>query len=96
MTKDECIDLLGEIMDFAEENKIISYYELKTYAYQNDKHDWLECLHDRDCQASASLFLTSYKAKIKAKYTKQKAIALIEMSHARTEYHHRNPEHIEL
>ena len=37
-------ETLGEIMDFCESNNVTSYYELKAYAFDHDKDDWISVL----------------------------------------------------
>lgn len=57
MKKEYVVSL--EIMDYIFNNKGISYLDLETYAYTNDKHDWLWLLSKKKHRAHFSCLLKS-------------------------------------
>ena len=51
--------ILLEIMRFCKANNMDSYYELKAYAYDHDKDDWLEIMNNRRSRTPLRYYLKS-------------------------------------
>lgn len=51
--------ILLEIMRFCKANNMDSYYELKAYAYDHDKDDWLEIMNNRRSRTPLRHYLRS-------------------------------------
>ncbi len=62
------IDALNEIIRFVEPQKGYSYYDLKRYAYENNKEEWIAALRNKNTRACIALYLRSKRRKDKIPY----------------------------
>lgn len=87
MDSNERTKFIKEIIDFCNENSIISYYELEEYAYKNSKDDWIITLRNKGCRMVIVEYLKSKKRSEKRKYNIPRYEAMRNSIHAATEYH---------
>ena len=52
-------ETLREIMNFCESNNVTSYYELKAYAFDHDKDDWISVLNNKKSRTPLRYYLQS-------------------------------------
>lgn len=48
-----------EIINFCESNNVTSYYELKAYAFDHDKDDWISVLNNKKSRTPLRYYLQS-------------------------------------
>lgn len=52
-------ETLREIINFCESNNVTSYYELKAYAFDHDKDDWISVLNNKKSRTLLRYYLQS-------------------------------------
>ena len=52
-------EILREIIDFVRDKKGYSYYDLKRYAYENDKIEWISVLRNKNSRCFIAGYLRS-------------------------------------
>ena len=77
---------LREILDYAEGQKGLSYYDLETYAYDSDKEGWIAALKDRDSRQFVALFLQSKRRKDKVPYVHPQHVSMAAAVEAKCAY----------
>lgn len=81
-------EALKEIIDFISRPGI-SYYDLKQYAYDNDKDDWIKCLKSKKRRGFISMFIRSRRRKDGVKYQNGYAESVIRAGEAQVKYKER-------
>ena len=61
-------EVLEEMVNYVLPQKGISYYDLKNYAYENDKQDWIAVLNDRKSRHFLSVLLRSKRREDRVPY----------------------------
>jgi hypothetical protein len=62
------IDAFNEIIRFVEPQKGYSYYDLKRYADENNKEEWIAALRNKNTRTTVALYLRSKRRKDKTPY----------------------------
>ena len=68
MTEDKGSSVLREITEFCEKNRIFSYYDLETYAFSNEKEDWIEQMRKKSSRGFLVAYIHGLKRSVKGKY----------------------------
>lgn len=84
----------GEIERICQSENIISYFDLLSYSYNNDKHTWIEVLKDTVFHINISAYLKNKKQSTHQKYQDTCIEAYNRYLQAREEYYKRNPDKI--
>lgn len=69
MNSQERIKLIDEILNFCDENDLISFYEFKEYAFNNSKDEWINGLRDKGCRMVISEHLKGKRRREKRNYS---------------------------
>lgn len=84
--------ILLEIMRFCKANNMDSYYELKAYAYDHDKDDWLEIMNNRRSRIPLRHYLQSLHRMSKKPYKLTMCEAMEDVDAAKERYQKRHAE----
>ena len=84
--------ILLEIMRFCKANNMDSYYELKAYAYDHDKDDWLEIMNNRRSRTPLRHYLQSLHRMSKKPYKLTMCEAMEDVDAAKERYQKRQAE----
>lgn len=84
--------ILLEIMRFCKANNMDSYYELKAYAYDHDKDDWLEIMHNRRSRTPLRHYLQSLHRMSEKPYKLTMCEAMEDVDAAKERYQKRHTE----
>lgn len=82
---------LREILDYAEGKKGISYYDLETYAYDNDKDGWIAALKDKKTRQLLALYFQSKRRKDGTPYNNPRHVSMMKALDAKITYEKRHP-----
>ena len=88
---DPRLDTAGEIVDFIENHVGVSYNDLVTYAYDNDKHDWLEVFRSTNYRRMIAFCLRDKRKSDGVPYTNTLEESLKSRARAKKEYEKRHP-----
>lgn len=84
--------ILLEIMRFCKAYNMDSYYELKAYAYDHDKDDWLEIMNNRRSRTPLRHYLQSLHRMSKKPYKLTMCEAMEDVDAAKERYQKRHAE----
>lgn len=84
--------ILLEIMRFCKAYNMDSYYELKAYAYDHDKDDWLEIMNNRQSRTPLRHYLQSLHRMSKKPYKLTMCEAMEDVDAAKERYQKRHAE----
>ncbi len=77
--------VLSEIIEYADQPGV-SYYDLKRYAYENEKEDWIECLNTKKYRQFISIFIKDRRKTDGVKYQSKYLDGMISAEEAKIKY----------
>lgn len=86
MSWEEQYKALREIMQWAEAEPGLSYYDIKERAYKERNKAWIQCCEDRKTRQHLAILMRSYRRKHKVPYKKSYPEAYAAAREAKYEY----------
>lgn len=85
-------EIAMEMVDFCEDQEGFSYYDLKAYAYNNDKQEWIDLLKSKKYRQFIAIYLRSKRKSDGIKYKNDFVTATNNAFEAEEKYYkrHRN------
>lgn len=90
MTSEQRKRIINEILDWRRENSGASYYDMKAYAYNNDRHEWLKLLDDKEARSVVALCFRDMRRSSGKRYIHTYAESYLLLTEAEESYRERN------
>ena len=81
---------LAEMVEYIEDKPGISYYDLKAYAYDNDKDNWIAALKDSTSRNNISTILKDKRREEGIPYRTPERVAMRKAFEAESAYNERH------
>ncbi len=87
---DTYADAIREIITFSEDNPALSYYDIKAYAFDHDKEDWLDAMRNSRTREIIALMVRETHRKAGIPYMNSHSDSSNNLSYAEARYYERH------